>query len=119
MTIAPIKLEEVVMKYYHLVDNQNYQPMLDLFTDDAVYRRCSQIIDGKESLRKFYYGERDLRGIHLLKTSLGNEDLVVIEGIFQGTKNGEPFKVRFSDFFWFNEEGKIRERHTYTDQGKV
>src|SRR3989338_8687774 len=111
MNIPPIELEEVVMKYYLLVDRQDYPKMLDLFAENVIYQRCSQIIDGKEALKNFYYEDRDLRGTHLLETCLGNRDSVVIEGKFKGYKENVPFTVRFADFFWFNNEGKIRERH--------
>ncbi len=120
MTLPTLpELEITVMAYYNFVDRKEYEHLLDLFADDIIYRRCSQVFNGKEALRNFYTQERDLLGKHRLENVLGENNVVVVEGRFEGTKNDSPFQVRFSDFFWFNANGRIKERHTYTDQGRV
>lgn len=110
---------ETVKAYYHHVDSAQYEQLLALFADNAIYRRCKLVLSGKDELRQFYCGDRDLVGAHTIDTLIDQEKIVIAEGSFRGTKAGVPFQVGFSDFFWFNDGGKIRERHTYTDQGRV
>ena len=112
-------LKGTVECYYDKVDNHDYEGLLTYFADDIIYRRCQRIITGKAALRHFYLKVRNLGGTHSIETLVEKGNLVIVEGRFEGTKGRIPFEVQFADFFRFNKDQLIQERHTYTNQGKV
>lgn len=107
-------MTEQVLKYYQLVDNQDYPAMYQLFASDTVYQRCEQIISGIREIRHFYEHQRGIIGKHTLITLITQDNEVAVRGVFIGNnKDNEPIKLEFSDFFEFNSERKIARRTTY------
>lgn len=111
----------LVKNYYTYVDDSQLDDLLDLFSDDSYYKRCGLEIRGKQELETFYRQGRSISGKHAINNIFTSPDnSVIVEGSFVGVwRDGTPISINFSDFFFFNEDYKIRERHTYTDQGKV
>lgn len=110
-----------VLDYYKFVDESNIPALLSLFSEDVYYRRCTLELKGMEEFEKFYRKGRSISGKHTIDNIFsGPNDSIVVEGHFDGKwKDGRTLFLRFSDFFFFNKEGKIYKRHTYTDVGQV
>lgn len=122
--IEPTKIKEIIRRYYELVDNNKIKDLLKLFSNDIYYRRCKNEIRGmkefKDFYNNFYNKERSISGKHKVIRVIIQNRIAVVEGTFEGKWNdGVPLTISFSDIHFFNDEGKIHERHTYTDQGKV
>lgn len=112
---------EIVNTYYKLVDDKELDNLLSLFSQNIYYKRCGLEIRGMDELEKFYKQGRSIAGKHTItKIYQSNDDSVVAEGRFDGQWNdGRPLSIHFADFFFFDGDAKIFERHTYTDQGVV
>ena len=115
------KLVNFIKNYYLYVDNSQLDDLLDLFSHDSYYKRCKLEIRGKAELEKFYKQGRSISGKHsIFKITEVSGNSIIVEGSFDGQwKDGTPLSIHFSDFFFFNQEDKISEGHTYTDQGSV
>jgi len=113
--------KEKIIQYYDLVDAGDIEALLSLFSTDIYYRRCKQEIRGEKEFRNFYENDRSISGKHTItKLFEIDEKTFVVEGTFLGNrKTGEPLSIGFTDIHYLNDEDKIYERHTYTDQGKV
>jgi len=110
-------LIEKVKKYYILVDKEEFDEMFDLFSDDIFYLRCDHEIKGKDDFKKFYYQGRKIKGKHKIIDLLCGSNIVSVRGVFSGTNNaGDVLTINFADFFYFDENNKISERHTYLAQ---
>lgn len=98
MSIQP---EELVRRYYMLVDVGRTEDLLALFADDVVYeRQGTPTIRGKAELRRFYSADRMIvSGRHDLEEVLPGKDWVAVRGTFCGTlKNGEWVELQFTDW---------------------
>lgn len=107
-------LAATVWRYYSVVDNQDIDALLDLFTPDAVYHRPGyEAIRGRDGLDRFYKKERVIEtGRHTVEAMVVKGRSVAVRGQFVGTsRTGEPLDLCFADFF----EGDqlIRSRWTY------
>lgn len=112
--------EEVARHYYELVDAEEYDELVALFTEDVVYERPGQsTIEGEEALRAFYEEGRPLsNGEHELHDVVANGDTVAVRGTFRGEQDGESVELGFADFHEFDGE-RIARRYTYTDRDTV
>lgn len=112
--------EEIVRRYYFLVDLGDLA-FLDLFHPDANYKRPGHVVfQGRPALRKFYTRERVIEsGRHSISALFTIPNSVAVEGIFAGQlKDGRQVTVAFSDFFDLERVGDglvIRGRRTYFD----
>lgn len=101
--------------YYRLVDADDVEGLVALFTADCVYERPGYPpIVGTEALRRFYTSDRVIRsGKHVLETVLVQSVDAAVQGSFSGQlKNGAAAEVRFADFFHLTGE-LIDFRRTY------
>jgi steroid delta-isomerase len=115
------QLVEIVRSYYRLVDACDYARMLELFADDAVYRRPGYApLVGKSALAEFYLAVRVIdSGRHELLSILVQDDSAAVQGRFTGRlKDGTEVSLNFADFFRFH-GGRIVERNTYFDAPAV
>lgn len=111
-------IKHQVLKYYQLVDSQDYPSMYQLFSSDAVYQRCEQTISGMDEFKHFYEHERSIIGKHSLITLIAQDKTVAVRGVFIGkNKENQSIKLEFADFFEFNATGKITKRTTYLATG--
>ena len=107
-------LQAIVLKYYQLIDKHKIDQVLHLFSETAQYMRCGEVYSGIKALEKFYKTERKIRGSHDIKNLWVIGQTGIVEGVFTGKgADGQPKKVGFADFFTFNEETQIQNRHTY------
>ncbi|MDH6108603.1 steroid delta-isomerase [Kitasatospora sp. MAP12-15] len=105
-----------VQHYYELVDANDIDGLLDLFTPDAVYHRPGYApLIGRAELERFYSADRVIaRGTHSLHTVVACDDEVAAHGEFSGTlKDGSQVTVRFADFFAVREDGRFARRDTF------
>ncbi|HKQ01461.1 MAG TPA: nuclear transport factor 2 family protein [Actinomycetes bacterium] len=119
--MAEGELAEIVRSYYRLVDTSDFTRMLELFADDAVYRRPGYApLVGKPALTEFYLGVRVIEsGRHELSSILVQDRSAAVEGQFAGQlKDGTSVRLQFADFFRFH-AGRIVERSTYFDAPAV
>ncbi len=109
-------IKEKVMKYYELVDNEDFEELLELFSKNTVYLRCGKEIEGLENLEKFYLEERKIKGTHTIEEIHIFENEIIIKGVFNKVNDGGGV-IRFVDIFYFNEEELISRRETYLASG--
>jgi hypothetical protein len=123
--------ESVGRRYYDLVDADEYETLVSLFSEDVVYERPGQpVIEGRQALLAFYEewrplsdGEHELHGVVVdgeERRAAGNrtqsDDGTTVA--VRGTFHGEPVEIGFADFHEF-EDGVIRRRYTFTDRDTV
>lgn len=102
-------------EYYRLVDADDVEGLLALFTDDAVYNRPGySAMCGRAALTKFYGGERVIaRGCHTLDRVVTSNPQIAVTGSFEGVlKDGSEVALRFADFFVFD-GSRIARRDTF------
>ncbi len=108
--------EEVVRRYYTLVDLQQYAELVQLFSEDTVYRRPGyEPLVGRDALADFYSGRRVITGgHHTISELLSDGPKVAVAGQFAGTiTGGKEVDIRFADFFTLDSAGLIRVRDTF------
>ncbi|MFB6125954.1 MAG: nuclear transport factor 2 family protein [Halolamina sp.] len=112
--------EDVVRRYYELVDDGAYDDLVALFAEDVRYERPGAgAIVGREPLRRFYEEGRPLsEGSHELRDLVVDGDTVAVRGRFEGRQDGEAVGFEFADFHEF-EDGVIARRYTFTDRDEV
>lgn len=112
--------EAVVREYYQTVDDERYDDLVELFTEDVRYERPGQgAIAGREELREFYLEGRPLDdGTHEVHDVVVDGDTVAVRGSFSGRQGEETVAFGFADFHEF-EGGAIARRYTFTDRDEV
>jgi steroid Delta-isomerase len=108
--------EEVVRAYYKLVDAQQFTELVQLFSEDTVYRRPGyEPLAGREALTEFYCGRRVITGgRHTISELLADGSKVAVAGEFAGTvTGGKEVELRFADFFTLDSAGLISLRDTF------
>ena len=112
--------ERLVRRYYEAIDEEEYDRVFDLFSDDVVYHRPGRSsIEGIEAFEEFYLDERPLEdGTHDMEDVLLAGDTAIVRGRFAGRQNGEKVEFGFVDLHEFEGE-EIQRRWTYTDRGEV
>ncbi|MFC7166579.1 nuclear transport factor 2 family protein [Halospeciosus flavus] len=110
-----------VRDYYDYVDDEAYEDLYALFSEDVVYERPGQeAIEGKAEFREFYEAGRPLEdGEHEVVSVVAEGDTVAVRGRFSGVQGGETVSFGFADFHEFDDEGRIARRYTYTDRDTV
>lgn len=114
--LTPEHAEEVVRRYYALVDAQDYGAMVQLFAVDATYCRPGYArLSGHGDLRRFYESDRIIvDGLHTLTEVIVDADRVAVTGDFVGTVvSGNHVELRFADFFHLQPDGLVNQRETF------
>ncbi len=109
------RIDLTIEKYYRLVDANDIDGILALFTANCIYERPGyDPILGSQALRRFYEVDRVIAaGAHVVDRVITAADSAAVEGIFEGVlRSGEEVSVRFADFFHMV-EGLIGSRRTY------
>lgn len=108
-------LARTVLKYYEMVDANDVDGLVALFTTSATYVRPGyETFDGRDALRSFYEGERVIEsGTHSVTLMVEDPGHVFVEGTFAGvSRSGEDLRASFVDVF--EGEGQlVRRRRTY------
>lgn len=115
-TTVPPSPEHAVRNYYTLVDAQDFDALVELFSPTAVYRRPGyEPLVGRKALAEFYGGERVIvQGEHAISELIAADGKVAVNGRFSGTvKGGQEVELRFADFFTFDEDGRFAARDTF------
>lgn len=108
--------EQLVRNYYTLVDAQDFDGLVELFAEEAVYRRPGyEPLVGRTNLAGFYGGERVIvEGRHSVTELVADGNKVAVNGDFAGTlKDGKRAELRFADFFTLNPDGLFASRETF------
>ncbi|MDL5361627.1 nuclear transport factor 2 family protein [Halalkalicoccus sp. NIPERK01] len=113
--------EQAIHDYYEYVDDEAYDDLFSLFSEDVVYHRPGQEpIEGIEEFETFYREVRAIeRGTHTVADLVVDGSTVAVRGYFSGVLEGQQVEFGFADVHEFDEEGLIEERFTYTDTGRV
>jgi ketosteroid isomerase-like protein len=113
-------IERRVRTYYERIDADDYEGVFDLFAEDVTYHRPGRPpIEGLDALRSFYREERPLSGgEHVVEAVVVDGDQAAARGRFVGEQDGEAVAFGWADFHVFA-DGRIVERHTYTDRDAV
>ncbi|OIB58459.1 nuclear transport factor 2 family protein [Natrialba sp. SSL1] len=114
--------ESIVRDYYDTVDDERYDDLVELFTEDVRYERPGQgAITGREALREFYLEGRPLEnGSHEVHDVVVDDqtNTAAVRGSFSGVQHGESVEFGFADFHEL-EDGRIARRYTFTDRDEV
>ncbi|WP_406292836.1 nuclear transport factor 2 family protein [Embleya sp. NBC_00888] len=105
-----------VISYYRFVDSGRTEMLLDLFAEDAVYRRPGyEPFSGKAALKTFYSSERIIEsGTHSIREMVTEGLNVAVSGDFVGIlKDGCEIRLEFADFFTADKAGLFSERITF------
>ncbi|MFB4421393.1 nuclear transport factor 2 family protein [Streptomyces sp. QL37] len=108
--------EDRIRRYYELVDVDDVPGLVNLFTEEAVYRRPGyEPLVGRTDLERFYREDRVIReGRHVVSTLLLDGDDAAVHGTFSGTlRDGREVDLRFADFFTFSEADAFCCRETF------
>lgn len=107
--------ESTVREYYRLVDRNDFDALLSLFTLNAWYERPGYgRMNGTSDLQRFYSEERVIDvGRHIIDQLCSVGDFVIVQGRFTGLlKDGKSVSLGFADFFEMKGV-KISGRRTY------
>lgn len=112
---------DMVRSYYRYVDAESYDELLGLFAEDIAYHRPGhEPLEGMDDFERFYREIRDLTdGTHDLDSVVKDDNVVAVRVTFAGKQHDSPIEIGFADFFTFDDQALITERHTYTDQGAI
>ncbi|NKB38464.1 MAG: hypothetical protein GKR93_15090 [Gammaproteobacteria bacterium] len=97
------------------IDNQDWDSLAKLFSDDAVYEVTGfPLYKGRKAIMTYYEKIRPIQsGVHTIESIYTNDNAAVCCGNFTGLKNnGERIDLRFADELEF-ENFKIRNRRVY------
>lgn len=110
--------KSVLIKYYELVDTNQYDCFQNIFDQDIIYTRCGIPFKGINALIHFYKHERKIIGRHKLSEIFEEQHKLCARGVFEGKdRKNEKVTIRFMDFFVLNERSLIIERETYLAAG--
>lgn len=114
-------ISSIVRSYYDLVDDNAFEELFELFTEDIVYHRPGQeAIRGMDAFREFYEHDRPLEdGEHFVHDIIVEDDKAAVRGTFKGVQAGTSVEFDFADFHFLNEKYEIYERFTYTDRDTI
>jgi len=107
------EFSKITRDYYAQVDAENYDWVVDMFAQDALYDRAGELIKGHAELREFYTGVRKIKINHgnLQVWQCGPD--VFVEGSFSGVGTDGTERVgQFADHWTFNKAGKVTLRRT-------
>jgi len=104
-----------IANYYVNIDKGEIDRVLMLFSSKITYKRGDLEIEGKEKIEKFYRNDRIIKkGIHIIKYMINYQNLVLVEGVFQGElKSGEVANESFFDEFHFKEDEVIFRKSSF------
>ncbi len=106
--------EQTVISYYDRVDAGDVDWVINLFSEDAVYDRASEVYASKAAIEQFYRSERKIEGRHTLTNVASCKDTVLVDGEFRGRgADGSLKKIGFADCWRFNNAGQVTRRNTY------
>ncbi len=110
--------EQIVAEYYARIDKCDFDWIVDLFADNAVYKRADSTYDGKPAIEDFFRNKRKIKGIHTIETITATDTQVFAVGHFEGTGEKDDQKsIGFVDVWDFNSEGKVNLRRSYLALG--
>lgn len=110
------RLIEAAQHYYVLVDTNDVEGILALFTTDAVYHRPGYgPMVGRSQIEEFYRSQRVIeRASHRLAEVVASGSMVAVHGQCAAhLKDGRDVDLRFADFFVADETGAFRRRDTF------
>lgn len=107
---------EKIHSYYRMVDAGDFDGLLNLFTNDAVYCRPGYpTLKGRADLSRFYREQRAIKhGRHTISGVVVRYPQVAVQGEFNGMlRSGQQISLRFADFFVMEEDGRFSRRDTF------
>jgi len=116
------QIREAVLSFYETVDTRTPHDVVALFSPTAVYRRPGYPpMVGSEKLLAFYDGGRVIAaGAHTIETVVVDGSRAAVQGRFDGLlRDGQQIRLRFAEFFCFDDGGLVAERDTYFDAPAV
>lgn len=113
-----VNILNTIKDYYPKVDAGNTDWVIALFAEDGDYHRADVSYMGKKEISDFYQNARKIKGKHTLESIFAEGNTVAVSGVFEGVgADNSPKKIRFADFWTFNQEGLVCERKTYLASG--
>jgi steroid delta-isomerase len=107
---------EKIHAYYRMVDAGDFDGLLNLFTNDAVYCRPGYpTLRGHAHLSRFYRELRVIKqGRHTISRAVVRYPQVAVQGEFDGVlSSDQQVSLRFADFFVIEEDGRFSRRDTF------
>jgi steroid Delta-isomerase len=106
----------IVLRYYELVDADDVDALVRLFTPDATYHRPGYPpLVGRADLEHFYRDQRVIdSGSHQIEKIVAAGSEVAVYGDFTGTlRDGSTATLRFADFFSLSQDLLFQRRDTF------
>lgn len=97
---------ELVNEYFEAIDNEAYEDLRSVFSNDVVYKFPGQrSICGVENVLDFFKEQRPTEAInHEVTRWVHDEDVTVIEGVATGKRPENSFEGYFCDVVEFDEQ---------------
>lgn len=115
--LLPTMKSELISEYYRRIDAKDVAWVLNLFSEDAIYRRGETEFVGKDQIAYFYNNGRKIEGVHRIDEPIISDSTVIIRGRFIGTGvAGASKDVGFTDM-WTFDGYKVSLRETYLALG--
>lgn len=115
-----IDIRDRIQDYYPRVDACDFDWIVSLFAEDAIYERAEARYAGIDEIAHFFRVERQIRGRHVIADiwSDARARVVWATGLFDGKGAlGDARRTRFADMWRFNENGLVERRETYLALG--
>lgn len=113
------KLAEKIYSFYNYLDSKQYNDMFALVDDNITYHRPGR--DTLEGIDKFraIYPETQVapEGEHTVQDIIVDNNTVAVRGEF--ADSSQDLEFGFAEICKFNEEGKIKERWTFTSRDEL
>jgi ketosteroid isomerase-like protein len=108
MVLATEKRNQLVEAYFDALDEEEYEELPGLFTEDATYVHPSATVEGGEGIRRLFAENRRTETTdHQITRRVHGTDATVCEGTVTGEFiDGDAFNGEFMDAFEFDEESE-------------
>jgi hypothetical protein len=108
----------LISEYYGRIDADDIDWVMQLFAEESCYMRADAEYKGKAEIENFFRNTRKIRGVHEVADihRLKNKSITRREFIGTGVA-GDERRVKFVDFWFFQNSGKVELRETYLAVG--
>lgn len=113
-------IRDVVAGYYPAIDRSDFEYILPMFAEDAVYYRAGMEYRHMPSIRKFFVEERQISGTHTIDGLWSDavSRTVFVTGCFDGQgAAGDARSFGFADVWHFNDANLVSKRESFLALG--
>lgn len=113
-------IEQTLRNYYSWIDAREFDKVMGLFAEDAVYNRAGEVYSSKPEIDEFFHHLRKLDGVHSIEGIFVNGLNAFVVGEFKGVgDSNNPKQTGFIDHWQFNTDCLVVERKTALVEGSA